>query len=168
MLSEPTSMTRPNGSFVFWLFFGLTYNLHVFPQNEVEKGMLQMKEKELFSSRNRIDWGPELEALPTFSSQEVAKRKEETGELWLIVDGLVHDVGQWSNDHPGGRALIDAFVGKDATKAFNGGVYNHSNAGRNMLSQLRVGRILPNESGHHEPLAENLYEIQYNAEKKND
>jgi len=130
---------------------------------------LQMKEKQLFSDRKRIDWGPEIEALPAYTIQQVAKRREETGDMWIIIDGLVHNVNEWAGDHPGGRALLDAFVGKDATRAFNGGVYSHSNAGRNMLSQLRVGRVLPDESGHREPLAENLYEIEYKTtDKKSD
>lgn len=45
------------------------------------------------------------------------------------------------DEHPGGKALIVASLGKDMTSAFNGGIYNHSNASRNLMSSLRVGII---------------------------
>ena len=41
--------------------------------------------------------------------------------------------------HPGGRALLATRIGKDATTAFEGGIYEHSNAAHNMLAMMRVG-----------------------------
>lgn len=35
-------------------------------------------------------------------------------------------------------ALIQSGIGKDATGLFNGDVYQHSNAARNLLSSMRV------------------------------
>ena len=43
------------------------------------------------------------------------------------------------DEHPGGRHLIAKMIGKDATTAFFGGVYDHSNAAHNLLSMMRVG-----------------------------
>jgi stearoyl-CoA desaturase (delta-9 desaturase) len=139
-------------------FFGLTYNLKVFPQNEIKKGVLQMQEKRLHSEAEEVDWGVEVENLPTYTWSEIETHREKTGERWIVVGGLVHDVSEWVDDHPGGRGLIEAFVGKDATKAFNGGIYNHSNAGRNLLTALRVGRVAEQ---HGEALADNRYEIRF-------
>jgi cytochrome b involved in lipid metabolism len=34
---------------------------------------------------------------------------------------------------------------QDASSAFNGGVYNHSNAARNMIDTLRIGRLVDKE-----------------------
>lgn len=138
-------------------FFGLTYNLHKFPENEVQKGILQMQQKKLNQVSDQIDWGPEVQELPEVSLEEVKKRCE-AGERLLIIGNIVHDVSKWSEHHPGGAALIDTFVGKDATNAFNGGVYNHSNAGRNMLQSLRVSKL---EDHHHESLHESKYEVEY-------
>lgn len=59
----------------------------------------------------------------------------------IAVAGLVHDVTDFAREHPGGKALILTAVGKDATAMFNGGVYNHSNAARNLLAKYRVGII---------------------------
>lgn len=38
------------------------------------------------------------------------------------------------DEHPGGRHLINKNIGKDATTAFFGGVYDHSNAAHNVCA----------------------------------
>jgi stearoyl-CoA desaturase (delta-9 desaturase) len=37
--------------------------------------------------------------------------------------------------------MIKAWIGKDATAVFNGGIYNHSNAAHNLLSTMRIGVV---------------------------
>ncbi len=37
--------------------------------------------------------------------------------------------------------MIRSAIGKDATAIFNGGVYNHSNAAHNLLSNFRVAVV---------------------------
>jgi stearoyl-CoA desaturase (delta-9 desaturase) len=141
-------------------FFGLTYNLKVFPENEIKKGQLQMMEKKLHSTFNSVDWGTDVEELPLYTWEEFSNRHKTTNDRWIVVGGIIHDVSEWADDHPGGKRLIEAFVGKDATKAFNGGVYNHSNAGRNLLAALRVGRI-EHENEHGEALPDDQYQIEF-------
>jgi stearoyl-CoA desaturase (delta-9 desaturase) len=51
------------------------------------------------------------------------------------------------DEHPGGRHLVVKYIGKDATTAFFGGVYDHSNAAHNLLSMKRVG-VLHGGSPH--------------------
>jgi stearoyl-CoA desaturase (delta-9 desaturase) len=63
------------------------------------------------------------------------------GRSVVIIAGVVHDVTDFIDDHPGGNAMIRSSLGKDATAMFNGGVYNHSNAAHNLLSTMRVGVI---------------------------
>lgn len=73
------------------------------------------------------------------------KVKEESRTRPLIlVAGFVHDVSSLLSDnvdgsgnknahpHPGGRELIERAIGTDATTAFFGGVYMHSNAAHNV------------------------------------
>lgn len=52
---------------------------------------------------------------------------------------MIHNVGPFIKEHPGGKALIASAVGKDATSMFNGGIYDHSNAAHNLLGTMRVG-----------------------------
>jgi hypothetical protein len=40
------------------------------------------------------------------------------------------------DEHPGGRAFLTTYVGKDATTAVFGGVYEHSNAAHNVCLLL--------------------------------
>jgi stearoyl-CoA desaturase (delta-9 desaturase) len=72
--------------------------------------------------------------------QQYQSRVAEGASL-ILIDDIVHDVTEFIDQHPGGRKLIQAYLGKDATQAFNVTVYNHSNAARNELICLRVARL---------------------------
>ncbi|GAA5821844.1 hypothetical protein JCM3770_005559 [Rhodotorula araucariae] len=54
---------------------------------------------------------------------------------------FIHDVSTFIDEHPGGRALIKTRLGRDATTAFYGGYYDHSNGANTLLAQYRVGVI---------------------------
>ncbi|CAG8823638.1 692_t:CDS:1, partial [Dentiscutata erythropus] len=60
---------------------------------------------------------------------------------WICIEGIIYDVSNFMDEHPGGKTLIFTSLGKDMTTAFNGGVYDHSNAARNLMSSFRVGVI---------------------------
>ena len=55
--------------------------------------------------------------------------------------GYIHDVSTFFDDHPGGRHLLVKHIGKDASTAFFGGVYDHSNAAHNVRLHLFVNCI---------------------------
>lgn len=117
---------------------GLAYNLKTFPQNEIEKGRLQQLQKKLDQKRSTLDWGIPLENLPVVSWDDFVT-ESKNGKAWVAIAGVIHDVGKFIADHPGGKTLISSAIGKDATAVFNGGVYSHSNAAHNLLSTMRVG-----------------------------
>ena len=56
----------------------------------------------------------------------------------IAVAGFIHDVGSFLDDHPGGRHLLVKKIGTDATTAFFGGVYNHSNAAHNVSISVSI------------------------------
>lgn len=58
---------------------------------------------------------------------------------WILIEGILYDMEGFIKEHPGGEKYIQAGYGKDMTTAFNGGVYNHSNGARNLLTRMRVG-----------------------------
>jgi stearoyl-CoA desaturase (delta-9 desaturase) len=119
---------------------GLAYDLNTFRSNEIEKGRLQQMQKKLDAKRATLDWGVPLEQLPVISWDDfVAEAKN--GKALVAIAGVIHDVGDFIKEHPGGKALITSAIGKDATAIFNGGVYLHSNAAHNLLSTMRVGVI---------------------------
>lgn len=152
-----------------WLLekFGLTFNLKLFPKNEIEKCRLQMRHKDISNKLSKstssadtskyqaklkkvdaelakLNWGAPVDSLPIFTEDEVKRRVLEGASL-LIIDGLVHDVCEFLPEHPGGEALLKSYLGKDATTAFHGGVYGHGSAATNLLGTLRVGRVVTEE-----------------------
>merc|ERR1712000_80462 len=121
----------------FCAFFGLAYNLHRFPENEIYKGALQIAEKRLAAKRRALDWGPPPTQVPVMTAKQVAEDKRPL----LTIAGLVYNIDQSKDEHPGGEKIIMSLRGKDATKAFDGGVYNHSRAARNLLHTMLVARL---------------------------
>jgi len=116
---------------------GLAYQLKSFPDNEVRKGQLTMQLKRLRETQEGLRWAPDSNDLPVVSwdsfQEQSAKRP------LVLISGFIHDVSNFVDEHPGGRHLITKMIGKDATTAFFGGVYDHSNAAHNLLSMKRVG-----------------------------
>ncbi|ROV93281.1 hypothetical protein VSDG_06855 [Cytospora chrysosperma] len=52
-----------------------------------------------------------------FSMEEVAKHNKK-GDLWVVVKGVVMDLSNWLDEHPGGPQAIMNFMGRDATEEF--------------------------------------------------
>lgn len=55
----------------------------------------------------------------------------------ICIAGFIHDVSDFLDEHPGGRHLLTKHIGRDATTAFFGGVYDHSNAAHNVSYVVR-------------------------------
>ncbi|PYH92133.1 delta-9 fatty acid desaturas-like protein [Aspergillus ellipticus CBS 707.79] len=122
-----------------WMRLGLACGLKEFRANEIEKGRVQQLQKKVDRERALLDWGVPLRDLPVWEWEEYVQKAKTRG--LIVVAGVVHDVTDFVDEHPGGKRMIQAGVGKDATAMFNGGVYYHSNAAHNLLSMMRVGVI---------------------------
>ncbi|KAH8917053.1 hypothetical protein BT69DRAFT_1355059 [Atractiella rhizophila] len=121
---------------------GLASELKTFPRNEINKGIYTMKLKELNKFGNTIQWPKASDDLPALTWDQF-KEECKTRQL-VVIAGFIHDVGPFleNGDHPGGNSILASRVGKDATTAFNGGIYDHSNAAHNLLAMLRVGALI--------------------------
>lgn len=125
-----------------WSRLGLAQNLKQFRQNEIEKGRVQQLQKKLDVKRSKLNWGTPIPQLPVMTWDEFQTESAKAdGRALVAISGVVHDVAEFVEEHPGGRALISSAVGKDATANFNGGVYQHSNAAHNLISTMRVAVI---------------------------
>lgn len=122
-----------------WKQVGLAGDLKRFRRNEIEKGRIQQLQKALDRRRSQCDWGLPLEQLPIMSWDDFVEETRVNGKALLVVAGVIHDAADFVQEHPGGRSLLAGYIGKDATAAFNGGVYDHSNAAHNRLATMRVG-----------------------------
>ncbi|KAJ3409447.1 hypothetical protein CcCBS67573_g01266 [Chytriomyces confervae] len=122
--------------------FGLTYNLKMFPSNEIEKGRIDMQQKGVDAKSKELDWGVPLQNLPNMTIDEVKQKVAETEIKLIVISNIVYDVTNFMDEHPGGKAFLKISIGKDATAAFNGGVYDHANAARNLMSSMRYATLV--------------------------
>ncbi|KAF8321747.1 hypothetical protein DL93DRAFT_2093707 [Clavulina sp. PMI_390] len=118
-------------------FFGLATHLKVFPDNEVKKGQLTMKLKKLRKEQDVLGWPTDVTDMPVITWD--AFQQESKERPLILIAGFIHDVSAFLDEHPGGRHLLTKNIGRDATTAFHGGVYDHSNAAHNLLAMMRVG-----------------------------
>ncbi|CAF4863790.1 unnamed protein product, partial [Rotaria sp. Silwood2] len=44
----------------------------------------------------------------------------------FVIAGFIHDVSHFIDSHPGGRAIVKSYIGKDATVSFYGGIHDHN------------------------------------------
>lgn len=129
---------------------GLASHLHTFPENEIVKGSLSMQLKQLKTIQDNLKWPRESRQLPvvewetcecaafalTFRLLNSPIDKARAKETPLVlVSGFIHDVSTFIDHHPGGRAILGAYVGQDATATFHGGVYKHSHAAQNVSGE---------------------------------
>ncbi|KAF9205700.1 hypothetical protein BGZ49_003676 [Haplosporangium sp. Z 27] len=122
-------------------FFGLASHLKTFPENEVRKGQLQMIEKRVLEKKTKLQWGTPIADLPILSFEDFQHACKNDNKKWILLEGVVYDVTDFIDEHPGGAKYLNMGIGKDMTSAFNGGMYDHSNAARNLLSLMRVAVV---------------------------
>ncbi|KAI0267049.1 delta 9-fatty acid desaturase protein [Gloeopeniophorella convolvens] len=111
---------------------GLASHLKVFPSGEIKKGELTMQLKRLKREQDALTKPPDPACLPVISWDSY---QQQSGQRALVL------IGGFIHDH------VAAYLGKDATTIFMGGVYSHSNAAHNLLSGMRVG-VLHGGSQH--------------------
>ena len=120
----------------------------MFPDNEVRKGQLTMELKKLRETQEKLTWPSDNNDLPiiswesckcsffsllylfTFTLSLVQEQSQK--RPLVLISGFIHDVGSFIDEHPGGPHLLIKMIGRDATTAFFGGVYDHSNAAHNV------------------------------------
>jgi L-lactate dehydrogenase (cytochrome) len=52
-----------------------------------------------------------------FTWKEIQQHMQ-VGDCWIVINGKVYDTSAFMNRHPGGRWIILAQAGQDATPAF--------------------------------------------------
>eukprot|EP01083_Nonionella_stella_P182067 654033_1 len=123
---------------------GAAHDLNRFPANEIEKGELDMIEKRLIQRKQGVTYGLDIASLPMWTKHQFeleTNKAKKNSRILIIASGIVYDATQFVDRHPGGEAIITQRHGNDVTKDFNGNVYNHTNAARNLMSHLRIARI---------------------------
>jgi cytochrome b involved in lipid metabolism len=83
---------------------------------------------------------PDNEKTRFFDLKELEEKYNTEDELYIIINGRVHDVTKFLNEHPGGRDNLLRFAsGKDATTAFFGS--QHPKDVKKRLGEFFVGYL---------------------------
>jgi len=130
-----------------WLIWGfskvgLAYNLKSTPQNEIVKAKFQVQQRTVDTEKAKLEHGPRFDILPKMSKPEF-KRQVAAGSQLVIVDGRIHDVSRFVEEHPGGRLTLLKFVGEDVSAMFYGsdGNHRHSKGALKFLEAMRIANL---------------------------
>lgn len=72
-----------------------------------------------------------------FSVEQVAKHCSRD-DAWMIIDGLVYDVTEFVDDHPGGDSILNQ-LGRDATAQFHGD--QHPPTVKDAVEEFFIGEL---------------------------
>lgn len=118
---------------------------------EIRKGQLTMELKRLKETQDSLTWPSDSDDLPIInwesckqtyfcrlahSNQTLVVQDQSKTRPLIVIAGFIHDVSDFLDEHPGGRHFLIKFIGKDATTAFFGGIYDHSNAAHNVSTPV--------------------------------
>jgi len=74
-----------------------------------------------------------------YDMDEVRKHDSE-GDAWLVVDGFVHDITPFMEEHPGGKDIMLERLGTDFSTSFvDDMIHTHGTTAYNMLAKYRIG-----------------------------
>jgi len=100
-----------------------------------------VKQAKLDAMKKTIDWGTPESQLPVMTWEQVEQQTTKRGRKLIVLDNFVLDVEQFLTQHPGGSSILNFWIGREATQAFNGLVYKHSKAARNLVAHLRMAKL---------------------------
>jgi len=140
---------------------GSAYNLIRVPNDVIRSNIYDVKHekhaKALAECKTKLaNLSKKVAAPETMEWAEFEKRCAAGEKLCVVGDyvldfkktiptgaGYTHKNSQmnWYENHPGGKQMLDCFVGKDATEAMSGGIYKHSQGAFNLVQHLRIANI---------------------------
>ncbi len=74
------------------------------------------------------------------SASSPSLRRADGCMPWMVIDDLVLDIGLFE-DHPGGSNYLRLYYGRDASKAFHGGINLHTTAAETLMEMYAIARI---------------------------
>lgn len=131
----------PTKWFIYLLLVvGLADNLAKAPLSLVMQLKIQQQQLVLNRMRSQLNWGTPISKLPHITTREFRRLVSSAEDrIYIVIQNIIHDITPFMDQHPGGLPLLRASHGKDATKAFYGGVYGHLTAAVNLLATMRIG-----------------------------
>ncbi|XP_076087554.1 fatty acid desaturase 2-like [Mytilus galloprovincialis] len=79
----------------------------------------------------------------TYTWDEIS-RHDKKDDRWLVIQGDVYNITDWSKRHPGGSRVIGHYAGQDATDAFRA-FHNDIDHVKKYLKPLKLGGVEQNK-----------------------
>lgn len=79
---------------------------------------------------------------PQIAASDLIQRNNPQDGFWLVIDGLVYDLTEFSNQHPGGPHVLMSYAGTDATLGYQRAHRNRSEIDA-MREMYEVGQLKP-------------------------
>jgi sulfite reductase alpha subunit-like flavoprotein len=90
---------------------------------------------EIHTDARPLDEDPQL-----FDVSEIARHNDAANGYWIVVDRVVYDLSEFVELHPGGRRVIQAYAGMDATHGFARAHYGRPDVDA-MRETYRIGMV---------------------------
>lgn len=82
----------------------------------------------------------------TYTRADVAKQNTSKS-CWVTLQGVVYDITEFLEDHPGGDDVILEYAGKDVEQIMNDPLsHSHSKSAFSMLEEFKIGRLVDDVS----------------------
>ncbi|KAJ5380906.1 uncharacterized protein N7496_003334 [Penicillium cataractarum] len=131
---------------IIWLWgrLGWANDLNIASPFEIERARSNQLKGRTERQRDSHEDIQALSKLPQISWEDFRKRSDDANNL-TCISGVIYDVADFMDDHPGGRDLIQQSLGKDATDLYHGS-HLHSSHADDILKGLQV--FILEDSGH--------------------
>jgi sulfite reductase (NADPH) flavoprotein alpha-component len=90
---------------------------------------------EIHTDAQPLDEAPRL-----FDLSEVARHNDAPNGYWVVIDRVVYDLTEFVELHPGGRRVVQAYAGMDATHGFARAHYGRADVDA-MRETYRIGMV---------------------------
>ncbi|ODV80181.1 uncharacterized protein CANTADRAFT_49155 [Suhomyces tanzawaensis NRRL Y-17324] len=112
------------------------------PADLITQLRIQQQQQVINRMKSQLNWGTPISKLPKITPTDfkrIIASSSNKDRIYIVIQNIIHDITPFMDQHPGGVPLLKASHGKDATKAFYGGVYGHLTAAVNLLATMRIG-----------------------------
>ncbi|MET0287488.1 MAG: cytochrome b5 domain-containing protein [Polyangiales bacterium] len=117
-----------------------TFRPHVADDEAAAKHLYQMVGDHRLLMEIHTDAQPLDEHPPLFDVSEIARHNDPAHGYWVVIDRVVYDLTEFVELHPGGRRVVQAYAGMDATHGFARAHHGRADVDA-MRESYRIGMV---------------------------
>jgi sulfite reductase (NADPH) flavoprotein alpha-component len=85
--------------------------------------------------------GSHIDNKQTYDASEIVLRNDDENGYWMVINGRVYDLTEFSHLHPGGFKIILSYAGMDATQAYQKVLHDVNPEVDSMLGMYEIGVV---------------------------